>query len=459
MWREPRDVQTGPVPVSNIGVGHNGGATYPSSGYDGVYQNYFEVISSDDNAKNRSDKACEHYKFTCNAGYGSIGYISASASTPDAGPWWSWTNTNPGGVYSSLSISGEHFGPAKKPLGGLVSLYGTEGGATARRCMPWIPIDQYAGRCLAALYPGIRPELSLINSLIELKDFKSTARGVVSARKRISAIQTKLENAVFPTETLRRVLMSAIKRRLTLNQILKLASENYLQWQFAIAPLARDIESVKTAIRGARQSVAKLLADEGKLRRTHFSVPLAECTGGSETYYCYGPSSWGVVNQFYGRREVNYTNAKFTVSLAYSYKLDEWQKQHLLPLGYLDSLGVFWNPAIIWNALPWSFVVDWVMGVGSWLDQFKTRNIEPTIHVARCCISARAKRTVTLRLATLDHPAFGGGTGETLVSSVTEDAYFRQPHNANFVRSIQSSGLNLKEFSLAAALGLARLPR
>jgi hypothetical protein len=238
-----------------------------------------------------------------------------------------------------------------------------------------------------------------------------------------------------------------------------MAGENYLQWSFAIAPLASDIEAVKRSMRGARQSVEKLLADEGKLRRVHFSIPLEQCSGGSESYSCYGPSSWGVVNQFVGRRDVDYVNAKFTVSLAYSYKLDEWQKRNIFPLGYLDSLGVLWNPAIIWNALPWSFVVDWVVGVSRWLDQFKTRNIEPTIHVAKCCISARAKRTVTLRLQTLSAPDFGGGSGETLVSSITEDAYFRQPHEANFVRSIQSSGLNLKEFSLAAALGVVRLPR
>jgi hypothetical protein len=299
----------------------------------------------------------------------------------------------------------------------------------------------------------------LINSLIELKDFKSMARELLNARKGILRIQEKLANAVFPTETLKRLLVSAIKRRLTLKQIVKLAAENYLQWSFAIAPLARDIESVKKAIRGARQSVDKLLADEGKPRRVHFSVPISECAGGSESYTCYGPSSWGVVNQYVGRREVTYANAKFSVSLDYSYKLDEWQRRNAVPLGYLDALGVNWAPAIIWNALPWSFVVDWVFGVSQWLDNFRTRNIEPMVHVTKCCISAHIERTVELKLAALAHPTFGGGSGETLVSSSKEEMYFRFPWEANFARSIQSSGLNLKEFSLASALGAARIVR
>lgn len=44
--------------------------------------------------------------------------------------------------------------------------------------------------------------------------------------------------------------------------------------------------------------------------------------------------------------------------------------------GLLDSLGFELNPSIIWNALPFTFVIDWFFGVGSWLDRFRIDALE-----------------------------------------------------------------------------------
>jgi len=39
--------------------------------------------------------------------------------------------------------------------------------------------------------------------------------------------------------------------------------------------------------------------------------------------------------------------------------------------GFLDTLGVELNPRIIWDAIPFTFVIDWFFGIGGFLDQFK----------------------------------------------------------------------------------------
>lgn len=44
--------------------------------------------------------------------------------------------------------------------------------------------------------------------------------------------------------------------------------------------------------------------------------------------------------------------------------------------GLLDSLGFELNPRIVWDALPFSFVIDWFFGVGNWLNRFKIDTVE-----------------------------------------------------------------------------------
>lgn len=48
----------------------------------------------------------------------------------------------------------------------------------------------------------------------------------------------------------------------------------------------------------------------------------------------------------------------------------------------LDSLGFELNPKIIWDAIPFTFVIDWFFGVGSWLERFKIDTLElPIVYV------------------------------------------------------------------------------
>lgn len=42
----------------------------------------------------------------------------------------------------------------------------------------------------------------------------------------------------------------------------------------------------------------------------------------------------------------------------------------------LDALGFELNPAIIWNAIPFTFLFDWFINIGKWLDRFKLDTLE-----------------------------------------------------------------------------------
>ncbi len=43
---------------------------------------------------------------------------------------------------------------------------------------------------------------------------------------------------------------------------------------------------------------------------------------------------------------------------------------------YLDVLGFELNPRIIWDAIPFTFVLDWFFDVGGWLNRFKADTLK-----------------------------------------------------------------------------------
>lgn len=67
-----------------------------------------------------------------------------------------------------------------------------------------------------------------------------------------------------------------------------------------------------------------------------------------------------------------------------------WQPQPLAVMGsldkvlrgLLDSLGFELNPRIIWDALPFTFVIDWFFGVGSFLDRYRVDALELPVVLA-----------------------------------------------------------------------------
>jgi len=44
--------------------------------------------------------------------------------------------------------------------------------------------------------------------------------------------------------------------------------------------------------------------------------------------------------------------------------------------GLLDTLGFQLNPRIVWDAIPFTFVIDWFFGVGAWLQTFSVDALE-----------------------------------------------------------------------------------
>lgn len=298
-----------------------------------------------------------------------------------------------------------------------------------------------AAEAATAMMPGVATRMSLVNSILELKDFKRPLRKLkefVGVIRRPGALN-KLRNLVGNTP---------------LREVPRIAAGAYLEYQFAWAPLCRDIASFIEAVSHYRAEVKRLLDQEGKVQLSHYGRPIIWPESTVETNWIQDPTvstcQRGV------KCELSFWDASYHATMEYSFRLSDYARNHAYELGWQDALGVNYNPAIIWNAIPFSFVVDWVLGVNRYLENFKEVQLKPIVTVRRFMHSVKLQYyldSITLQRTphcTMDKP----------ISRVGYTLYHREPvYDVDYLKALRTSGVSSKEFTLAVSLLLANCKR
>lgn len=392
------------------------------------YESYYEYMKSETGY--RAWHECLHYKKTVSA-YDAhmkhlVGPFGDDASHPlPLGLYYEYLLPAGGPIlWDVLGDAGTNFGSWDNPTVGLPRLFDNTGGLYSI----WEPSDteDLCAAAIQAMTPGIKPRLSLVNDLLELRDFKSLPKTIHDA---LNLLSGSFGSKGWPLR----------KKFATLG-------DAYLQKEFNVAPTVADIHSIWKSMFGLRDQVNRLIANERRYLTTHFRVPLSNSAPSSDDTIT-GTAGSTYYNPYYCRRIVS-SEASFSATMDYAYDLNGLSEQQLLFGALMDNLGVNLNPTIIWNAIPWSFVVDWVVSIGKWLDQYKTRLIEPTVLIYRSMYSVHVTRTIDLSLR------FNGNVVGSYgpVSRVTEESYVRRFFDPNIRHSLELSGLTPKQWSLVAAL-------
>lgn len=353
------------------------------------------------------------------------------------------------------------FGPPDKPIKGLPVLY--EKNNVTGKFVKLIPdINTLINVAVRQMLGQSRPETSLINSVLELKDIKSLPRHTASALAMLKTVKKELPIALQGVSAFHWKIQQK-----SLMRVLGVLSGALLQSEFNLRPLYKDLVVILESLRTAQKQLLKRIANEGIHTRRDFNIDLMKDFVDSNTLsasYANPGSSLninfnypsGMIGTCRLYRSVRYTHRQFHAQVIYSQFYSEAQKHNALLLGLLDRVGVMFDPSIVWNAIPWSFAIDWVVGVNQWLSQFRSSNMEPVTLIHKFCWSQHVRRivTTTVQPQPLTTPPYRGS--DRIASSVVEDAYIRNTQRLNVVAALAGSGLNSREFILASALKLSR---
>lgn len=443
------------------------------------YRSAYERLLSDDTGPRNQWKPCEHYKrYTRYAvETDGFGFNWTSLSGTGLGTYVAKFAANPLLVVDDNSFSST-FGAFGDHIKDLPSL------TTDRPDGGFVPppddLDSLVQASLKSIMPEIRAELSAINSVIELKDFGSlptTLRDIAKFVSNLGSLRSSLGK-----QTVRSVsnYASAVRRTFsssqggTLRELLRLSADSYLQLQFGILPTTRDIIGIANAVANTEKKLRVLLEREGRRRIKHyvFKRYLGDYSGyNRETSYALNEGQFFGSTTSEGSTGFNYAlypginvqrytliqePAIFHAQIEYNYMFTQFQREHARMLAFLDSLGVNLNPAIIWNAIPWSFLVDWLIGVSRWLDDRKVLNLEPTVNITRYLWSHKVTRRTRCVFKTYQSGSGVASVPPSYLPDLYESSYRRDVGLPSKDSLLTASGLSSRELSLGVALALTR---
>jgi hypothetical protein len=291
--------------------------------------------------------------------------------------------------------------------------------------------ENLSGYAFQQLLPGIRPGTSLINSIYELKDLKTIPLTLARIHKALDQLEIYLGKKLKS--------LSRYASRETLKTLVGGAADVHLQSKFNVLPMLQDITAVDFAINNVKGQLKRLTSEAQRPLTKHFSAPLMKFNDSRESVAGSSGASWPNALTF--AREVVYVERMFRATIQYHYELDDTDPVDLYRHGLADYLGLQVSPQVIWNAIPFSFVVDWILGIGPWLSQFTMKRLGIVTHISQAGISIKVKRKATLRIEQYGQ-----------VGTFEEESYYRTPADVPLVSSIRSSGLNSTEFTLASSM-------
>jgi hypothetical protein len=154
--------------------------------------------------------------------------------------------------------------------------------------------------------------------------------------------------------------------------IAKNAAGAHLNYSFGWKPLMSDIRTMVATLQGLIDRINEFekAANQTLSSKRGF---LSEVTSKSGSVpYASGTVSWSGSVERLKSAGLTYRPQPFQVTRGYKMMLR----------AYLDALGFELNPGIIWDALPFTFVLDWFFDIGSWLERHKYDTLElPFLYV------------------------------------------------------------------------------
>jgi len=211
----------------------------------------------------------------------------------------------------------------------------------------------WGNECFTQFHTQVPVQLDLFNSIRELPDIVDLVRDFGDIAKRVNASLSALRRA------------GKLKAGLTLGDL----ASSKLAYEFGIKPILSDVQALVNMnqrvndrlkfLQGSRLRPTKLNFTRKKETDTPFNLMLP-----------------GIPGNF---QEIHHMAKSSTVMHAQAtlvHNLQGLDSEVAFYRTLLGSTGLLHIPSTVWNAIPLSFVVDWVLRIGDKLDNHHVRPFE-----------------------------------------------------------------------------------
>ena len=250
------------------------------------------------------------------------------------------------------------------------------------------------------------------------------------------------------------------KTDLDYKDIPRKGSSEFLSWQFGFRPVIQDIYALATSLDTADKQWRMYVEQANKLVRRHFEFPVETSTkteavanGGSSYPVLPTTIASGQTNTLF-RTRTTVTRRRF--SAAYAYTLPRGAESTNVAvrkvLQYKQQYGLNVDPALLWELTPWSWLIDWFLPVGNFIQSVSSLILGNTA----CPWAYISEHTVVTDVYERPGVAFAG-TSDKLQSLTVVSDYKRRMEASPFGFGVKSwKDLSPLQLSILAAIGFTR---
>jgi hypothetical protein len=202
-----------------------------------------------------------------------------------------------------------------------------------------------------------------------------------------------------------------------LQGIVKSIANGYLSIEFGWKPFLSDLRKISQSVAATRKRIAQLRAGYGRVSTLHTSRTLIK----SE----YEPPSRDYdddANSVLDGLSEKYTQsyqAVFRTTIEYYHTIEGLDRVDAFLKAYLTATGWTNSPKVIWNAIPWSWLLDWFVNLDSFFDSFHEEPFKGKIEIRNVGYSVKEIAVVEVGMYVNSSYSPGRDTPKTWMSATS----------------------------------------
>lgn len=315
-----------------------------------------------------------------------------------------------------------------------------------------------------AMRPAFKTGFSALNFLLELDDVSKPLENVLRGLESLRDIVVRFNSGMRGRRKMPLASHSA-------NELLNGIADWHLTWEFGIAPMIRDMETVCKTMERLDKNVQRFMDGAKSLgERRHFKSfiePTNEYKDALRRQVSVNLGNHTVVYDIVldGFEPIpNGTPSDhmcYTATMDFTYSCETLGNISPYVAALYQSLGIKPDASILWNAIPFSFLIDWFVDVGAFLRKYASLDIitsRVTIHQWLTGLKSRPRWKCVPVGATVNVEGASGPILHTLPTLVVQsELYSRLVRNPDIdqlvtLNSQTPDGLTIKRGLLSASL-------
>lgn len=137
----------------------------------------------------------------------------------------------------------------------------------------------------------------------------------------------------------------------------------HLWYAFGVKPLVNDVVNLVNVLKGLKNRLTWLRKNQGKPVKVKFSKDLSTSVRPANT-----TSTWNVGETSYVYKDCR---CKYTAYALITYDVSQLSDLEIQARILLHSFGVDKPLTVLWEAMPYSFVLDWFVRLGDWINRLQ----------------------------------------------------------------------------------------